>query len=531
MFVKLYLLGAALALMPLPIQSYEEYDQKLFPDIPQNINRNTFPIILEVKKPSNMVLVKCPDVGYRDINGGHEFENSNEVVKYKNFVPLNTSLFVWVPLLKESSNSTQFNCGKIIIKSDETSSDMIDWTYDVRWNNVKEDKTKINSNNMDFLLPVTPKECQDGTENLLVVSKDKENDTAVIIDPLDVMNPYANQEFYYFIKPEQNDGRQIIEHCARYRGYKNPPHFNLPDYNDNSTINEVKKININELNYEKEEKIKINLKLGDDIQFYRDEGISLSRMKYTIGGLIDIENSTQQINSSFTIKGFDLVKLVYNHLNAAGYIEVSQVYYFGPASKNFTIEKYFENEVDYSFKPNCPIYFMNVGYLDKVIYDEIEGSIYSLNSTAGIEGRFNITSDFIFFEEKEDRDTKLVCIYKTLDGIIAISNVYEHQDIVHDHQDIVSDHQDVVSDHQDIVHDHQDIVYDHKNIVSDHQDIVSDHQDIASDVNMSVGYSHNFTYHRETRIFGIPGTILGASMLFLLLFLTVVIIIAFRKPH
>uniref|UniRef100_A0A0N5CG10 Phage protein n=1 Tax=Strongyloides papillosus TaxID=174720 RepID=A0A0N5CG10_STREA len=139
---------------------------------------------------------------------------------------------------------------------------------------------------------------------------------AVIINPRDDKNFYANQEFYYFKKPEENDGRKIIENCGKYRGYKNQPHFNLPDYSDNSTIDEVKKIIINESYYEKEKKIKINLKVGDDIKFYRNEIIFLSRMKYAESELIDIENSIQKINSIFVIKGFDLVKLVYNHLDA-----------------------------------------------------------------------------------------------------------------------------------------------------------------------------------------------------------------------
>uniref|UniRef100_A0A0K0G098 DUF3885 domain-containing protein n=1 Tax=Strongyloides venezuelensis TaxID=75913 RepID=A0A0K0G098_STRVS len=59
---------------------------------------------------------------------------------------------------------------------------------------------------------------------------------------------------------------------------------------------------------------------------------------------------------------------------------------------------------------------MNVGFLDKVIYNEREGSIDTLNSTV---------------EKKDcDCDTKLVCIYKSLDEIIAISKVYDHQTIV-----------------------------------------------------------------------------------------------------
>uniref|UniRef100_A0A0N5BHC5 Dolichyl-diphosphooligosaccharide--protein glycosyltransferase subunit 1 n=1 Tax=Strongyloides papillosus TaxID=174720 RepID=A0A0N5BHC5_STREA len=205
MFVKLYLLGAALALMPLPIQPHEVYDHKLFPNVSLNIIRNTFPIDLEVKIPSDMVLVKSVDVVHRHKNSNDKLRNGYDVVKYKNLGPLNTPLFfVWVPLSKESSNSRQLKCGKISIKS-------------------------------------------------------RDNDSY----------------------------------------------------------------------YEKEEKIKVTLKPNDDIQFYPDEKISPSRMRYTEDGLTDIEGSTIQIRSSFDIKGFELVKMVYSHLNAIGYKEVAQTYYFG----------------------------------------------------------------------------------------------------------------------------------------------------------------------------------------------------------
>uniref|UniRef100_A0A0N5CGU4 6-cysteine protein n=1 Tax=Strongyloides papillosus TaxID=174720 RepID=A0A0N5CGU4_STREA len=467
MFVKLYLLGAALALMPLPIQPQGPHDENLSLDVSENIDGPKFSTDVEVEKSSHIVLVKCSNDAYPHGNTGYKFTTSKDVTKYKNLASSTTSKYIWVPVLKKSSNSTRFSCGEVTIKPGDVMSHMIGWTYNVKWNNVREDKTRINSNNMDYPLPETHSKCHNETKNLLIV--DKENDTAVIINPRDVKNPYANQEFYYFITPKQNDGRQIIEHCGRYRGYRNSPHFNLPDHSDNPTINEVKKININELNYEKEEKIKINLKLGDDIQFYRDEGISLSRMKYTIDGLIDIENSTQQINSSFTIKGFDLVKLVYNHLDATGYNEVSQVYYFGPASKNITIEKYYDYHDARSFNPNCPIYFMNVGYLDKVIYDGEEKSI-------------DRSLDFISFERGYGCGCfchrHLVCIYKTLDGTITISNKYDHKDI-------------------DVFHCNR-----LNNILS---------SEMKSD------------------IFGISWIIFGASILFLLILIAVIIIIVVRK--
>uniref|UniRef100_A0A0K0G097 Secreted protein n=1 Tax=Strongyloides venezuelensis TaxID=75913 RepID=A0A0K0G097_STRVS len=168
MFVKFYLLGAALALMLLPIRSQGPLGQDLFSYVPDNIDRSTFMIDSEVEKPSDVVLIKYPDTGHKHGNISSEITTSDYVTKYKNLVSMNTSL-----------------------------------------------------------------------------------------------------------------------------GYKNPPYFNLPDYIENSTTNEIRKINVNDSSYyKKEESNEINLKLGNDIQFDRDEEISLSRMRYNRNGLINIENST-----------------------------------------------------------------------------------------------------------------------------------------------------------------------------------------------------------------------------------------------
>uniref|UniRef100_A0A0N5CGU3 Conjugal transfer protein n=1 Tax=Strongyloides papillosus TaxID=174720 RepID=A0A0N5CGU3_STREA len=354
MFVKFYLLGAALALMPQPIQPQGSNGRNLPLHFSENIDGPKFSTDLEVEKSSDIILVKCSNDAYPHGSTGYKFTINNYVAKYKNFVSSKPSKYIWVPLLKKSSNLTRFSCGKITIKPGDVFSPMIGWTYNVKWNNTEEDIIKMNSNNMDYPLPETPDECHNGTGKLLVVSKDKENDTVVVIDPLDVKNPYPNQIFYYFIKPEQNDDRKIIEHCARYRGYKNRPKLILPDHNDKSTAKEVKvkKIHTQDSYFEKGKKIKVSLKLNNDIQFYRDEEISLSRMRYTEKGLIDIENSTEKIKSSFVIKGFDLVKLVYNHLDATGYKEVSQVYYFGPGLKNFTQPRDYNKGYDPSEIPN-----------------------------------------------------------------------------------------------------------------------------------------------------------------------------------
>uniref|UniRef100_A0A0N5BTP8 Major sperm protein n=1 Tax=Strongyloides papillosus TaxID=174720 RepID=A0A0N5BTP8_STREA len=133
MFLKLYWLGAAVALMPLLIQPNEVHRMELFPYVPEDINNTTFPFDLNVTTNSDMVLVKCPDTDYRHKNNNEMFGRNSKIFNPKGIFSPNASLFAWVPLLKTESGPTKLTCGEIVLK--DNANPYHEWTFNVMWKN------------------------------------------------------------------------------------------------------------------------------------------------------------------------------------------------------------------------------------------------------------------------------------------------------------------------------------------------------------------------------------------------------------
>uniref|UniRef100_A0A0N5C5X9 Defense protein 3 n=1 Tax=Strongyloides papillosus TaxID=174720 RepID=A0A0N5C5X9_STREA len=135
MFLKLYWLGAVLALMPLVIQPYEIPQEELFPYVPKDINGTTFPIDLEATTNSDMVLVKCPDDKYDHKPPNGSFKINIDIFKQNGAVQNDDHLFAWVPLLRQSTNQTNITCGDVFVQTSGVSFIKMQWTYNVIWKN------------------------------------------------------------------------------------------------------------------------------------------------------------------------------------------------------------------------------------------------------------------------------------------------------------------------------------------------------------------------------------------------------------
>uniref|UniRef100_A0A0K0G325 Ubiquitin-like domain-containing protein n=1 Tax=Strongyloides venezuelensis TaxID=75913 RepID=A0A0K0G325_STRVS len=166
--------------MPILIQLQRSSSRNLPLHFSENIDGLKFSVDFKLKKSSDIILVKCSNDAYLHGSNGYKLTINNYLAKYKNLVSSNTSKYKWVPLLKKSSNSARSSCGEITIKPGNVMSPM------------KEQKTRISSNNMDSPLPETYSNCHNETKDLLIVFRTKEKDTEVIVNPRDVNNPYAN---------------------------------------------------------------------------------------------------------------------------------------------------------------------------------------------------------------------------------------------------------------------------------------------------------------------------------------------------
>uniref|UniRef100_A0A0K0EYY2 DOMON domain-containing protein n=1 Tax=Strongyloides venezuelensis TaxID=75913 RepID=A0A0K0EYY2_STRVS len=127
-----------------------------------------------------------------------------------------------------------------------------------------------------------------------------------------------------------------------------------------------------------------------------------------------------EVITSFVIKGFDLVKLVYNCWNGGGNQNVSKTYYFGPTLKNLMQDKTEDIAAnDTSIRVKCDTYYLNVGYLKGVKYNGIYAGVEDLDSTDSLRGKFSKGEKSISFVESDNGITIITCIYTTLDGSIT----------------------------------------------------------------------------------------------------------------
>uniref|UniRef100_A0A0K0F3D6 Tyrosine-protein phosphatase domain-containing protein n=1 Tax=Strongyloides venezuelensis TaxID=75913 RepID=A0A0K0F3D6_STRVS len=430
MFLKIYWLGAALALMPLPTQPQEVHRPDLFPYITEDINNRTFPFNLTATTNSDMVLVKCPDSDYRHKHNDEMFGRNSKVFIHESIFSPNGSLFAWLPLLRNVYGSTNLKCGRIHFIGD--GNPRYDWTYNVIWKN-----DTINTNFMKRELRTNQisqrhENCNSSNGKQIIFGSKKEGGFLLMKQFQNIQNFYVNQMFYYFEK--FNSSERIKVPCGVTKIYGYAPEIKLRTPESIlvlPTIGKILKVNSDGKD---QQVIEVVLDMEGNTEYYRGEKITLGRMRFVDGNELQvIENSTISITSSFTINGYEIIKLVYNFIDENGSLKViEKKYYFAPLEKDFIIKEeiipYLKNNT--SINPNCSVYYLNVGHLDKVDYNGTKGSLQTFNSTDGIKGKFKIVKTSIIFDEMEDGKTTISCTYKTLDGSITTTTTFINKDTV-----------------------------------------------------------------------------------------------------
>uniref|UniRef100_A0A0K0F3D8 6-cysteine protein n=1 Tax=Strongyloides venezuelensis TaxID=75913 RepID=A0A0K0F3D8_STRVS len=430
MFLKLYWLGAALALMPFPTQPQEIHREKLFPYVPKDINNGTFPFNLTATTNSDMVLVKCPDSGYHHKDAEDSFARNSKIFIPESIFSPNGSLFAWLPLLRNVYGSTNLKCGRIHFIGD--GNPRYDWTFNVIWKN-----DTINTNFMKRELRTNQisqehQNCHPFAGNRIIFGSKKEGGFFLMKIFQNIQNFYYNQMFYYFEK--FNSSERIKVPCGVTKIYGYTPKIKLKTLeptSEESNIDGILKVNSDGKD---QQVIEVVLDMEGNTEYYRGEKITLRRMKFVDGNELQvIENSTISITSSFTINGYEIIKLAYNFIDENESLKViEKKYYFAPLEKDFIIKEeiipYLKNNT--SIKPNCSVYYLNVGHLDKVDYNGTKGSLQTFNSTDGIKGKFKIDKTSIIFDEMEDGKTTISCTYKTLDGSITTTTRFVMMDMI-----------------------------------------------------------------------------------------------------
>uniref|UniRef100_A0A0K0F3K5 Uncharacterized protein n=1 Tax=Strongyloides venezuelensis TaxID=75913 RepID=A0A0K0F3K5_STRVS len=418
MLLKLYCLGAALALMPLPTQPLGPQQETLFPYISKDITNTTFPFDLNVTTNSDVVLVKCPHNSYRHKDAGESFSFNTEDFKARSIFNREEDSFAWVPLLKSKTGPTKLKCGKINLE--DIGNPRYDWIFNVIWENATGSGSIMRREHKTKEIPSTHQKCNSHYGNPIIFGSEKKGGFSLFTKFKDLEHLYANQMFYYFQEPEKNE--KTREPCGMTKIYSaESPIIKLIPYESTSEApisNKFHKINLLENG---QQTINVVLDMGGNLEYYGGGEIILTKNKYVEGQVLPLENSTTSITSNFTINGYDLVELTYYSPFGDIHTKVSKGYYFAPSSSDHIINEkaveYFTNET--SRNPNCPLFYLNIGYLYKFKHNVTEKDYSDSVLVDTINEISSKTESHIFFKGIGDPHLIIRCLYKTPDGSIT----------------------------------------------------------------------------------------------------------------
>uniref|UniRef100_A0A0N5C6C9 Tyrosine-protein phosphatase domain-containing protein n=1 Tax=Strongyloides papillosus TaxID=174720 RepID=A0A0N5C6C9_STREA len=421
MFLKLYWLGAALTLMSLPTQLQGQDQQKYFPYILRDITNTTFPFNLNVTTNSDTVHVKCPNAKYNHKTPNDSFVPNVDIFQEKSIYSNPLNKFAWVPLLRQSNNQALITCGKIYIENVQGPEIKEQWIYKVMWENATNVEGFLKREQRTKDVSDKHQKCSTTANKIIIFGSKKEGGYSRIPNPEIVPDLYVNQMLYYFVKPDDDEMKK--EPCGIIKIFGKEPKIKLLKHEPTPDSPQTDDIYIVKTD---EKTIDVVLDMKGNLKYYQGEKIILKKMKYRERGAKVIEGSDTLISSNFTINGYDIIELIYNIPSEETYNNISKKYYFAPSLKEHIINegtiKYFQNE---TYKnPNCPLFYLNIGYLNKFKYNVTEKDYNNSVHVDSIKEISSKTDSHIFFNGAEDPHLTISCFYKTLNGNITTTTEF-----------------------------------------------------------------------------------------------------------
>uniref|UniRef100_A0A0K0ETX7 Tyrosine-protein phosphatase domain-containing protein n=1 Tax=Strongyloides venezuelensis TaxID=75913 RepID=A0A0K0ETX7_STRVS len=399
----------------------EEGHEEYFPYVHRSITNTTFPINLNITVNSDIILVRCPYSKYKHINKHDIFKIDGAIDKLKIKKSYNSTFFAWVPLKKGAPGPANLKCGKVVIKSDPNSLKNYTWMYKLDWQSTFNVKINVERKKIHSTVKGTHQNCSNSGGSVFVLTE-KQGGKIVEVDPFTNGSFHVDQKFYYFKTPAVIDNSTIKYPCATIQAYGDCPKIKLSSQDFIYNVTKINKINTIDVEGNKTS-IKVNLLIGGNSEYYDNEKISLTRMRYLKDGVKIIKNTSILINSNFTIEGFNIVNLAYVCPGKQNNSIVTEIFYFGPKEKDYKLEEktvlYRKNNS--TSKPNCTNNIMNVGYLKSISVNGDYVNIINFNNSGGINDKFEHSKDDYLLKVIPKNNTILKCIYQTPAGTIKIS--------------------------------------------------------------------------------------------------------------
>ncbi|CEF64309.1 Hypothetical protein SRAE_1000256400 [Strongyloides ratti] len=402
--------------------------ENLFPLVPKNINQNTFPVKLTSASISDVVIVRCPTIGYKH-NHVMDVFLVNNVLKESDLVTHGDRfLFNWIIWVYKKYEPGWIDCGIITTKSNIEMHDRYFWKYKLKWQSQPNPFMVAKWKNISTHLPY-PHNCSNNQQKILIFTKNKE-DRMIQLNLIDNRLktpdaiPYVNKLYYFFIRPDDNDRNETKEPCMIFRAYNDIPEIIIEGYNPNIVKFNNLEIGIIKLDHMKKFfNIQLVIRNKPELKdFYKNDEIFINKVKFTKEKVEEILSSSKTFKSFSSLQGYQLVNFTYNCPTPNNTNKIIKTYYFAPPKENyeFPLEQSFFPINKPAFKPNCSINQIDYGYFYSVNLNGKTVLIDELNIN-GVEKHGLIRSgEYIFTSKIEQFNTTLRCTYKTLNGQVII---------------------------------------------------------------------------------------------------------------
>uniref|UniRef100_A0AAF5HXZ5 Protein-tyrosine-phosphatase n=2 Tax=Strongyloides stercoralis TaxID=6248 RepID=A0AAF5HXZ5_STRER len=417
-------------LMQLMDFSYQTTHGHLFPSFPKEISGESFTVDFKYNGLSDLIYAKCPGPEYYHSKIKDGFNRNEKLRGAMPYLFSDNQAFIWIPMVYNMSGPTSIFCGKLQLSiNNSINSENYEWHFNLEWKNKPDPIKMALPRTISTQLPNMKKKCGNEQNKTFIYFKDKKNGIK-IVNLKDKILGHANDLYYYFRTPDNDEKLEMVEPCVIVKAIYNRPEIIIKGHNSTSISS-----NNLDLHVIKQDHVaglySIQLYLEDEIKvpdFYEGEKVKMTKVKFRRTGIEEVPNSDETVTSAFTLKGFQLVKFSYDWPTLDGAEKVERIFYFGPRSESYVFPNrhtiYLQNET--AIQPNCSIHRISFGYLDSVTVDNSKVHLSELKDGGAIKNNLKRVKDFVFMTNVDKENVTLHCFYITPNGNVTLVETFIH---------------------------------------------------------------------------------------------------------
>uniref|UniRef100_A0A0N4Z910 Transmembrane protein n=1 Tax=Parastrongyloides trichosuri TaxID=131310 RepID=A0A0N4Z910_PARTI len=403
----------------------QQNDKNLFPSLgDQPITNITFPLELNIISNSKIVLVKCPGMSFKHCNNSNcLFSPAYNKKESYQFISSQDDKIRWIPVaVGKSKSSTDLTCGTLY---DISTGERIEWYLNVKWEKSYTFKAR-HIYNLSKGTPDFPMSCPKEWTSIIGYVLPKNEDVKQY-DPQST--PMAKGDvLYFFNKKDLISSNEYVVSCGISNVIHTFPDIVLKNtrvYKDKFAGNDI--YVVNEKIIHKEYQIKLHLPLDSLYKnFFKNEAISTYELLgVKEDGVFNNIKKWRSVDNKVLVKKNYILRINYDCNDCdENRRTFSKIFFFGVPLQFKSVVK---TPVIYTLgegtqRPTCLRIFKNIGFLNKVSFNNILITINDFSSS--------ISKGFVVQENKvtfigPDPQGRLVCFYEIPGGNTVTTQLFK----------------------------------------------------------------------------------------------------------